>query len=631
MIDQTIILPPGGGPNGKDTNYRLTMMVPKKRFLSYLRERWWVVLTCVTLGISAIVTYETIRPETYNSYAQLLVGDMQLNMSNVFTEDSLNYYGTQIELLKSSRLQSAAFTKAGVPATAQEKDLVKLQVVRPMGTSILQLQASGRDPVVVRAFLEALIEEYISFKKGSMASTTEDLLISLNDQLIKREAALKAEQAKWALFQKTNNVAVLEEEGKIAGNYLADLNLQLAKNRLERDLLVAGTGPVNNETNIVEGEIQEVMNTSDTILKSARIDLALRRAEREQLLKERGETAARRLNEEISRLEQTVALLEGQHLMERKAQIQELDQRIAAIQSMIPEWERKVSEINLRLSQGQLLKNNLQNEQAYYDRLVGMFQNVDVGRAVQQERLNVIQTPTQGQPPKRALPLRIAIAGALGFFFSLALVFAWHLMDDRFVSVHDLRDQFGETLLGLVPQIKVPRSKPQEALLKQNDTRQAYADSFRHLRSALMLSFKRESHPQTLLITSAAPGEGKTTISVNLARVLARSGLKVALVDIDGRTAGMQRLLGTEERMGVAEFLRGEADMGAILQPGEIKGLSVIGTGAMLEEEGLFLGPKLQEFMEALRREHQFVILDGAPVLVSDEVALLVPHADAVL
>ena len=184
MTEKTIILPPNPGGNGNEANYRLTVTVSKRRFLSYLRDRWWVVLVCLVLTLGSVITYETIRSETYDSYAQLLLGDVQVNVANVFTEDSLNYYGTQIELLKSPRLQYAAYDAAGQGAAAASgKNLVKLDVERPLNTSILQLQASSADPVLAQRFLQALIDEYRSFKKDTRNSTSEELVGSLNEQL----------------------------------------------------------------------------------------------------------------------------------------------------------------------------------------------------------------------------------------------------------------------------------------------------------------------------------------------------------------------------------------------------------------------------------------------------------------
>jgi capsular exopolysaccharide synthesis family protein len=654
-------LPPSRTPgNGSEAYYRLTAMVPKRRYLSYLRERWWVVLLCLVLAVGGIVAYETIRPETYTSFAQLFAsGQMRLNVASLFAdEESQTYYGTQIELLRSARIQGAALTKINFVPKLGEKPPVQLEVTRPMGTSILVLRATGSDPGLTQRFLQALIDEYLAYKKEIRLSTSEDVVNSLTDQLATKERDLKAEQDKWVEFQKTNNVAVLEEEGKSAGLYLADLNLQLAKLNLDRELLAKGLDLTANERSAPKSAVSATATntpgvrpdnaatsseaakegttlftpSSDTVLKSYRVELAVKRAEYDQVNAERGEVAARGLGDQVSHLEKTVAILEAQNLAEKKASLEELEKRIAAIQASLPSWESKVLKMNERLAEGKRLQNNIQREQGYYDNLLSTLRNVDLSKNIQQERVSVLQVPTPAAAVDRYFAVRLFLAVVFGLGVSLGIVFVWYLFDDRFVSVRDIKDQFGEVVLGLVPQIKVHRSKPEQALLLANDHRQAYAESYRHLRSALLLSSLAETRPQTLLFTGAGPAEGKTTIAANLARVLAGSGLRVALVDADPHNGRMHHLFGAPDEKGVLDFLRGEVELKSIVHPTGIPGLEMVPIGTRPEySDGLFLRPGLKNLLDELKTGRDFLILDGPPILSADDAALLVPYADVVV
>jgi Mrp family chromosome partitioning ATPase len=206
------------------------------------------------------------------------------------------------------------------------------------------------------------------------------------------------------------------------------------------------------------------------------------------------------------------------------------------------------------------------------------------------------------------------------------------LLDDRFVSVRDIKDQFGESVLGLVPQVRISRSKPQDGLLQPGDSRQPYAESYRHLRSALLLASGSEGRPQTILLTSAVRGEGKTTIAVNLARVLCRSGLRVALVDADRRGPGLHRLVSGQAHPGLLDYLRGGLAARSFMQTTAEPGLTFVSLGAEPQtEEGLFVRPRLADLIKELRQGHDFVILDGAPILAADDTALLAPYADLVV
>jgi len=650
VTERTIVLPPASSGNGHDANYRLTVMVPKRRYLSYLRERWWVVVICLAVSVGGILTYETLRTETYTSYAQLyLSGDVQLNTGMLFTEDSVNYYGTQIELLKSARLQGTAYDRVGITIKPGLKNPYKVDVFQPMKTSILTVQVTGPEQATAQKLLQALLEEYLSYKRDTRKSTSEDLVSSLTSELAKRETELKAEQDKWADFQKSNNVAVLEEEGKSAGLYLAELNLQLEKLKLEHELLEKGIASASvappstillANTGVSTNLFQAATVTnfaamsSDTVLKSYRVELAVLQAEKAAKAVQLPplHPFMRKLDDDIARMQDSVLALEQQNLAQKKNDLDELQKRVAAITAAIPSVEAKVLTINDKLSDGQRLKQNIQREQGFYDHLLTTLQGVDLGKNVQQERLSVLQPASLARPTERNFPLRIALTGMGGLFVSLGLVFAWYLLDDRFVSVRDIKDQFGEMVLGLVPQVRVPRSNPQKVLLEGCDSRKAYAECYRHLRSALLLSSLGENRPQTLLVTGATPAEGKTTIAVNLARVLARSGLKVALADMDAHAGGIHRLLGSQDQPGVLDFLRGEAIAQEVLQETEIPGLKLAPAGSHTgHAEGLFMRPQLDDLMSELRKDNDFVILDGAPILAADDAALLVPHADLVI
>jgi capsular exopolysaccharide synthesis family protein len=636
--ENTIILPPNPWGNGDAANYRLTVMVSKRRYLSYLRERWWVPMICAMLTMGAVLTYETLREESFTSYAQLyVVGDARVdNVARLLNEESQTYFGTQIELLKSSRVQAAAFEKAGITMEPGKKPPVAFDVAQPLKASILKLQATGRDPAKVRAYLQEVVDEYLSYKKETRNATSEDIIISLNEQLAGREKSLREAQGKWAEFQKTNNVVVLEEEGKSDGAYLSDLNLQLAKLRLEQELLTNGLAgaPRIAVTNAVDnsGASSNILNASlaesDAMLKKARVDLAVAQAAKESA----PGGMMRRYDDEIAHLEKTVTILEKEDLSEKRSQIEAADKRIGAIKAAMPPLENKLHDINQRLAEAQILKDNVMREQGYYDHLGVTLQNVDLSKNVDQERLSVLEPATAAQPEKRYLVARMAIAVLFGLFLGLGIVFGWHLLDDRFVSVRDIKDQFGERLLGLVPQIKVSRRKPQQALLGHCDPRLAYVESYRHLRSALLLSSFEAQRPQTLLFTSACSAEGKTTIAMNLARLLARSGLRVVLVDADSRGAGMHRLMSSQDQPGVLDFLRGEGEAKAVVQPSDIEGLSFVHGGIHNgHSEGLFLRPKLADLLRDLRQNQDFVILDGPPILSSDDAAMLVPHSDVVV
>jgi tyrosine-protein kinase Etk/Wzc len=224
------------------------------------------------------------------------------------------------------------------------------------------------------------------------------------------------------------------------------------------------------------------------------------------------------------------------------------------------------------------------------------------------------------------------MAGVGGLFLALGIVFVWHLVDDRLISIHDVKDQFGEPVLGLLPKVRVAKSKPFGALLESGDARAGYLESYRHLRSAVLLSPIGQGRPQTLLFTGAVPAEGKTTIAINLARLLAQSGMDVVLVDTDVRGGHIHQMLGKAEGPGFLDFLRGQAEASAIIYPTDVPRLSFVPVGvAGGETDGILTHANLEDLMKELKTGRDFVILDSAPLLAADDASILVPYADAVI
>ena len=588
----------------------------KRRFFSYLRDRWWVVLVCIILTVTPVLVYDTVFPEKYRSFAQLyLSGDIQITSANLFAEDR-NYIGTQIELLKSPRLQSAAAVKASQGA-AGIPPLVDVEVTQPLNTSILQLRATGADPAYTQRYLQALIDEYKNYQQETRQSTSDEVLYSFKQELAKREATLKEVQTNYIEFQRTNSLAVMEEEAKSTALSLASLDQRLQELKLKRDFLTSGINapapslletnksprPTNQVASLTLGLDAGTNNSAgsgDVELKGARVRLSLAL----------GDLAAspstdidailnRHLKQRIDTARHEIATLEDLDRAQKRMDLQECEKQMSIITNTIPSVQAHMLEINERLSESLRFKNDIQREQGYYDHLLSMMQNVDLSKNVQQERASIVQAPVPARPVSRMLPLLILIAAVAGVGLGSGIVFVWHLWDDRFSSVRDVKDQFGEMVLGLVPEIKVPHSRSQEALLKDADPRYAYVESFRHLRSALLLSPNCESRQQTLLITGVSPGEGKTTVAFNLARTLARSGLRVVLVDADVGGAGLHRLLDQAEGPGMFDCLRHEVSVQDVVHPTAIPGLSYVPRGLSREDrDGYFLRPEFGESYE---------------------------------
>jgi len=154
-------------------------------------------------------------------------------------------------------------------------------------------------------------------------------------------------------------------------------------------------------------------------------------------------------------------------------------------------------------------------------------------------------------------------------------------------------------------------------------------ESFRTLRTNLLL--RRESDTRTFVLTSAMPGEGKSTITANLACSLAALHKRVLVIDADLRRAAAHRLFGLPNTCGLADVLRGTVAADAVWQE-TTRGPGVLTSGpAQADPQTLFESEHFAALMRDVRRQFDFVLIDSAPLFAVADTTLMVPHVDAAI
>jgi capsular exopolysaccharide synthesis family protein len=157
------------------------------------------------------------------------------------------------------------------------------------------------------------------------------------------------------------------------------------------------------------------------------------------------------------------------------------------------------------------------------------------------------------------------------------------------------------------------------------------AESYRTIRTVL-LHGQTESSPRVILVTSAHPGEGKTTVTLNLGISLAQSGRSVVVVDADLRQGNCHSHLAIQNRYGLTHFLTDDLPLDVCVQSTNVAGFSLISRGGVPPNPTDLLGSsKMQELLEDLRQRFDFVLIDTPPSLAISDAAVLSVLCDGVL
>jgi capsular exopolysaccharide synthesis family protein len=150
-------------------------------------------------------------------------------------------------------------------------------------------------------------------------------------------------------------------------------------------------------------------------------------------------------------------------------------------------------------------------------------------------------------------------------------------------------------------------------ILTQMEANSSIAESYRQLRTALLLSSAGHA-PRTLLITSSQPAEGKTTTSVNTAISLAQTGASVLIVDADLRRPRVHRVFNLKNNVGLSNYLAGEGDLSTLIQVA-LPNLYVLPVGPLPPNPAELLGSaKMKQVIETLSANFDYVVIDSPPV-----------------
>lgn len=224
--------------------------------------------------------------------------------------------------------------------------------------------------------------------------------------------------------------------------------------------------------------------------------------------------------------------------------------------------------------------------------------------------------------PNKRLMLVVAFIGAVAL--GLVLAFTIERLDSGFRSMEQIEQMTGLPALGLIPELKRGRNAggAPEAYILENPT-SAYGEAVRRLHTGLVLS-NVDSPPKVVLITSALPGEGKTSVAISLARMLANSGQKVVIIDCDLRRPTVHKLLDVSSSPGLAEYLAGGVPLEQVIQTDSRSKVRLIAAGAPAPHPVNLLGSdQMKKLLSTLAGTWDIVIIDSAPVTaVSDTLVL---------
>lgn len=250
----------------------------------------------------------------------------------------------------------------------------------------------------------------------------------------------------------------------------------------------------------------------------------------------------------------------------------------------------------------------------------------DTASLVKVETIAPALVPTSPATPR--VPLNVAVGIIVGLALGLGIAILRSVLDTRIHSLHDIEAATEAPVLGGISLDPDAKKRP---LIVHADPRNPRAESFRSLRTNLQF-IDVDGSSRSFVVSSAGPGEGKSTTTANLAIALAETGARVVLVDGDLRLPRVADYMGIEGGVGLTDVLIGRAELVDVLQQWGTGKLFVLPSGRTPPNPSELLGSQaMQRTLEALADAFDYVLVDAPPLLLVTDAAVVSRFTSGVL
>ena len=485
------------------------------------------------------------------------------------------------------------------------------------GSRLVDVKFASHDPqlsaAVVNSLMQQFIERNYQERHDEIVRSSTWLARQLDDIREKMDNSSRA----LTQYQLQAGIADVDDNSNSFADQLADLNKQLAEAQSQRIQTQAYLDRVGSNDSLPQMNASPIVQALTQKKDEVESELAQSR-----VIYGPTHPAVRKLENEDKELTRQLAAQRASILAELKTTYAAASARERLLQGEV----RAATERLNHLQQYVSLKKEAAADRQLYESLYSKVKEADIAAASKSTNIRIVEAaPVLDSPTSPHRVLNIAGSLAFGVMAMFAIPFLLEGIEARVCSTDDLRQCAGKIPVAIIPSAKHPDAlfvreydgARMLALPAGNNRIEATVETeaVNALRTSLLLGRGR-IQPRVLLVTSAVPAEGKTTIAGNLAVALAQSG-RTCLVDADLRRPRATKLFRLSPSKGMVHLFNGAASLDEVLYPVlGVENLSVLASWVPSRNAASLLTQEtLEPIIERLRQNFEFVVIDSAPVL----------------
>ena len=502
-------------------------------------------------------------------------------------------------------------------------------------TYVININYESESPTKAALIANKYAELYLLEQLEAKFDATRQATTWLNSRLGELRGQVLQDEAAVQQYKIANNLmsasgtSLTEQEISSFNQSLAQAKAQVAED--EARLSTARSQMARGSTGEDVGEalsspvIQQLRQQRASV--SAQVaDLQGRYGDRHpEMLK-----AKRQLSDIDGQIQQEVQRIISN--LEAKAQVSR--QRAAAVGGSLGGARGTLAANNragVRLNE---LERNAEASRTLYESYLNRFKETSTQEGIGQSDARIVsKAKIPGAPSSPKVNLNLTLGLLFAVSAGIAAVILAEMLDAGLATAEDVERRLDTSYLGAVPLLSSVSEGRSEAPIDYVVSKplSSFSEAFRNLRASIMYSRLGED-VKVVAVTSALPGEGKTTTSVCLARSAAMQGLRTVIVDCDLRRRTVNRLLEAEPAAGLIEVLSGEITLDQALILDTASGASFLPLAkTAFTPKDVFGTVAMDRLLDELRARYDLVILDTAPLLPVADTRVLAPKADVVV
>jgi capsular exopolysaccharide synthesis family protein len=644
-----------------------------RQYLGIVHKRRGLLLTCVGVSLIVATTYNYTTRPVYQASSQILIDRRALGALTA-TSDRLDMaeltdLATQLELLRGRNMAERVVEKLGLhkteefqqgplmspwerfqrkflgaapapivdsagiplsPAAAAFRSRLSLDPVP--GSRLVNLRFRAYNARIARDAVNTLAQLYIEESMNLRSSASTEASGWLGDRIRDQQEKLKAAERALQEYREKEGLAPGEEREDLVMQRLNALNESITSARLER---LQKEAVLNQMRSLPPGELD---NLPIVLSSSAVQALRSRLSEQQRELARLAETLGDK-HPDMIKTKSEIKITEDKLRVEVQAvsqalegQIQALRQQEATLEESLELAKKDAVEVTKKSVEYGILKREIQTNQALLQDLMSRAGATDLESELRATNVRIVEKaelPRGPFSPDRIRNYQLALL--IGFGLGIGLSILLERLDDTVKTPDDVKVDLGLPFLGMVPEVEVRSGAGSVQKLMSDNPQSSVAEAYRLLRTNLLFSSANGSG-MVVVVSSANPGEGKTTTVANLAASLAQNGAKVLAIDADLRRPTLHQHFAIHKTPGLSDLIVGKCQASEAVQVTRFKGLHILPCGYVPPNPAELLGStNMRSVLAALKTHYDWVIIDTPPILAMADTAVVSPFTDGLV